>query len=87
MAWQVDEDFDDLKEVSAVPVQVSFTNVNHQKSNTNYQISTIKLKSFLNINHQMSNINYQMLTKKKLKIRKPQKSQRYPSLSKLLVNE
>ena len=42
MAWQVDEDLDDLKEVSAVPVQVSFTNVNHQKSNINYQISTIK---------------------------------------------
>ena len=25
MAWQVDEDLDDLKEVSAVPVQATFT--------------------------------------------------------------
>ena len=28
MAWQVDEDLEDLKEVSVIPIQVSFTNIN-----------------------------------------------------------
>ena len=27
MAWQVDEDLEDLKEVSVVPIQVAFTNI------------------------------------------------------------
>ena len=39
MAWQVDEDLDDLKEVSAVPVQVTFT------SNQDFSISQDQLTS------------------------------------------
>ena len=34
MAWQVDEDLEDLKEVSVIPIQVAFTNINFTNINT-----------------------------------------------------
>ena len=38
-----------LKEVSGVPVQVSFLNINHQMSNINYQMLTIKISKSANL--------------------------------------
>ena len=41
MAWQVDEDLEDLKEVSVVPIQVAFTNINFTNINININFTNI----------------------------------------------